>query len=62
MPKHKKLWKKPKVIIVDIGKCKYCKEDMTNQESFVAFYPKGKAHYKCMRENDRKKATISDRL
>ena len=54
MPKHKKLWKKPKVIIIDIGKCKYCKEDMTNQESFVAFYPKGKAHYKCMREDDRK--------
>ena len=54
MSKHKKLWKKPKVIIIDIGKCKYCKEDMTNQESFVAFYPKGKAHYKCMREDDRK--------
>ena len=48
MPKHKKLWKKPKVIIVDIGKCKYCNQDMTNQESFVAFYPKGKAHYDCM--------------
>ena len=54
MPKHKKLWKKPKVIIIDIGKCKYCNEDMTNQESFVAFYPRGKAHYKCMREDDRK--------
>ncbi len=25
---------------------------MTNQDSFVAFYPKGKAHYKCMRKAD----------
>ena len=25
---------------------------MTNQESFVAFYPRGKAHYKCMKEDD----------
>ena len=55
MPKHKKLWKKPKVIIIDIGKCKYCKEDMTNQESFVAFYPKGKAHYLCMKKADEDK-------
>ena len=41
MPKHK-AWIKPKVIIIDIGKCKYCHQEMTNQESFVAFYPKGK--------------------
>jgi hypothetical protein len=25
---------------------------MTNQDSFVAFYPKGKAHYECMRKAD----------
>jgi len=52
MPKHKKVWKKPKVIIIDIGKCKYCGQDMTNQDSFVAFYPKDKAHYECMRKAD----------
>ena len=51
MPKHK-AWIKPKVIIIDIGKCKYCHQEMTNQESFVAFYPKGKAHYKCMKKDD----------
>ena len=47
MPKpKKKLWKKPKVIIIDIGRCRYCGEEMTNQDSFVAFYPasQGKAH------------------
>jgi hypothetical protein len=29
---------------------------MTNQDSFVAFYPtsKGKAHYQCMKEHDDK--------
>ena len=52
----KKLWKKPKVIIIDIGKCRYCGEEMTNQDSFVAFYPtsKGKAHYQCMKDDDEK--------
>ena len=55
MPKpKKKLWKKPKVIIIDIGRCRYCGEEMTNQDSFVAFYPEsqGKAHYQCMKEDD----------
>jgi hypothetical protein len=30
---------------------------MTNQDSFVAFYPEsqGKAHYQCMKEDDEKK-------
>ena len=54
MPKHK-AWIKPKVIIIDIGKCKYCHKNMTNQESFVAFYPKGKAHYVCMKKADEDK-------
>jgi hypothetical protein len=29
---------------------------MTNQDSFVAFYPtsKGKAHYQCMKDDDEK--------
>jgi len=60
MPKHKKAWIKPKVIIIDIGKCKYCRQEMTNQESFVAFYPKGKAHYKCMKKDDAKPKTNFD--
>jgi hypothetical protein len=33
---------------------------MTNQESFVAFYPRGKAHYKCMKEDDAKPKTNFD--
>ena len=60
MPKHKKAWIKPKVIIIDIGKCKYCRQEMTSQESFVAFYPRGKAHYKCMKEDDAKPKTNFD--
>ena len=54
MPKHK-AWIKPKVIIIDIGKCKYCHKNMTNQESFVTFYPRGKAHYVCMKKSDEDK-------
>ena len=50
-----KTWIKPKVIIVDIGKCKYCHKNMTNQESFVTFYPRGKAHYVCMKKADEDK-------
>ena len=50
----KKTWIKPKVIIVNIGKCKYCSKEMTNQESFVAFANHTKAHYKCMKEDDLK--------
>ena len=53
----KKLWKKPSVIVMDIGKCKFCQADMVNTESFVAFYDeeKTKAHYECMRKDDYKK-------
>ena len=54
MPK-KKTWVKPRQIIIDIGPCKYCKKDMINTESFVAFADKTKAHYKCMRLDDEKK-------
>ena len=48
----KKLWKKPTVIVMDIGKCRYCSAEMNNQESFVAFANKTKAHYQCMKDDD----------
>ena len=51
MPK-KKTWVKPAQIVIDIGPCKYCKKDMVNTESFVAFADKTKAHYLCMKKND----------
>ena len=50
----KKTWKKPVSIVMDIGPCKYCKKDMVNTESFVAFYDKSKAHYECMKAEDAK--------
>ena len=55
MPK-KKTWVKPAVIVIDIGPCKYCKKDMVNTESFVAFADGTKAHYECMRLDDAKRA------
>ena len=53
---NKKTWQKPKEVIIDIGKCKYCKAEMNNQESFVAFADKTKSHYECMRLDDAKRA------
>jgi|TARA_R100001530_G_scaffold48520_1_gene36433 hypothetical protein len=53
---NKKTWVKPTSIIIDIGKCRYCNKDMTNQESFVAFADKTKAHYQCMKEDDNQRA------
>tara|TARA_B100000131_G_scaffold227470_1_gene219138 strand:+ start:808 stop:1005 length:198 start_codon:yes stop_codon:yes gene_type:complete len=53
MPK-KKTWQKPRQIVIDIGPCKYCKKDMVNTESFVAFMDKTKAHYSCMKAEDEK--------
>ena len=50
----KKTWKKPVSIVIDIGPCKYCKKDMVNTESFVAFMDKTKAHYDCMKAEDEK--------
>ena len=44
----KKIWKKPSIIVIDIGKCRYCQAEMVNTESFVAFYGGDKAHYECM--------------
>ena len=57
----KKLWKKPSIIVIDIGKCKFCLEPMTNSESFVAFYGGDKAHYECMEKNDYKKIIEKDK-
>ena len=50
-----KIWKKPSVIVIDIGKCRYCQKEMINTESFVAFADKTKAHYECMKKDDYKK-------
>ena len=52
----KKTWVRSKTIIIDIGKCRYCNKDMTNQESFVAFDDKTKAHYQCMKDDDAKRS------
>ena len=51
-----KIWKKPTVIVMDIGKCRYCSAEMNNQESFVAFLDKTKAHYQCMKDDDEQRA------
>ena len=55
----KKTWVKSKTIIIDIGKCRYCNKEMTNQESFVAFADKTKAHYQCMKEDDEKSSGLA---
>ena len=52
-----KIWKKPSIILINIGKCRYCQKEMTNAESFVAFYGGDKAHYECMKKDDYKKLT-----
>ena len=38
-----------------IAPCKYCKVDVSSQQSFVAFIDKTYAHYQCMKEDDEKK-------
>ena len=58
----KKTWNRNKIRVLNIGPCRYCKKEMTNDESFVAFMTGEKAHYQCMKDDDEKKATISDRL
>jgi|TARA_R100001530_G_scaffold106698_2_gene74535 hypothetical protein len=55
MPK-KKGWVKPKVIVINIGKCRYCDKEMDNQEQFVAFADKTKAHYSCMVQDDQQRS------
>jgi len=57
MQKHKKkTWVKPVQYLMNIGLCRYCKKEMENTESFVAFADKTKAHYKCLSEDDAKRA------
>ena len=47
----KKTWKKPVQYVMNIGPCRYCKKEMENTESFVAFADKTKAHYNCMKKD-----------
>lgn len=49
--KKKKVWVKPKEVIVRVGDCKYCNKEILNTDSFVSFYPKGHAHYDCMKKD-----------
>ena len=58
----KKTWKKPTVIVIDIGPCKYCKKDMVNTESFVVFADKTKAHYECMKKDDELREAIRKKI
>ena len=46
---------KKKQQVNDIGKCKYCKINILSTDSFVSFYPKGHAHYSCMKKADEDK-------
>jgi hypothetical protein len=60
MPKlKKKTWVKSKKIIVNVGSCKFCNQEMTNEDSFIpigkiikAKYQYHNAHYDCVKEND----------
>ena len=48
--------KKRKLEDIDryIAPCRYCKKDVSSQQSFVAFASKDYAHYQCMKEEDEK--------
>ena len=52
MPKHRKTWNKTKIREILVGNCRYCEKEIINTDSFVSFYPKGHAHYECMRKAD----------
>ena len=75
MSAKKKTWKKPKIIVMDIGKCRYCQQTLSNTDSFVAFLStnengeREKAHYKFMEKdyyknliNKNKDKEINNRL
>jgi len=48
--------KKVKVqLAIDVGKCRYCKKNIINTDSFVSFYKSGHAHYLCMKNSDEDK-------
>ena len=57
-----KTWKKPAVIVIDIGPCRYCKKDMVNTESFVACVDKTKAHYECMKKDDELRESMLNKI
>jgi len=55
----KKSWVKSKKILVTVGHCKFCNEEMTNEDSFVPIgklvrgkYKYQNAHYECVKQND----------
>ena len=52
----KKTWIKSKEIIVTVGKCKYCQQEIVNTDSFVSFYKSGHAHYTCMKNDHEKRS------
>ena len=65
MPKPKTWVRKEKIVFV--GKCKYCKSEMTSEDSFIPIgkivrgkYQYQNAHYKCLKENDHKPKTMFD--
>ena len=60
MPKHNKSWVKSKVIVTLVGTCRYCFKELLNTDSFVSFYPRGHAHYQCMREDDELQKKVLD--
>jgi len=58
----KKTWNKTKTIVTDVGKCRYCNDDLISTDSFVAFLStdiygnREKAHYQCMKDDDAKRS------
>ena len=51
--KPKKSWARAKAQRIRVvGNCRYCKKEMTNDESFVCFADKTCGHYNCMKKDD----------
>ena len=38
-----------------IAPCRYCNQDVSSKQSFVAFYSKDYAHYECMKKDDERR-------
>ena len=52
----KRTWASAKVQTIRIvGDCRYCKKEVTNDQSFVCFADKTCGHYQCMVADDEKK-------
>ena len=68
MSQKKKLWKKPNIIEMEIGICRYCNKTLLNTNSFVVFLStdkngdREKAHYSCMEKDDYKKLVEKEKL